>query len=120
MGEQIKRIRSKFNIVITNPEKVRKKLTSSKFGRIIAYCFRWIYLEPIFGSGTLEHERARFYRVDRDFRNLMKFAENDSRVCALCRYLNLNTILNNLLDQLSRCQSSLDKFLYVSALKVIL
>lgn len=77
---------------------------------------RWIYLEPIFGSGTLEHEKGRFYRLDRDFRNLMKFIENDSRVCALCRYLNLKVILDNLLDQLSRCQNSLDKFLTVISL----
>lgn len=82
--------------------------------------FRWIYLEPIFGSGTLEHEKGRFYRLDRDFRGLTKFVESDSRVCALCRYLNLRAILDNLLDQLSRCQNSLDTFLTVIKLCFLL
>lgn len=76
-------------------------------------------MEPIFGSGTLEHEKGRFQRLDRDFRNLIKFIDNDSRVCALCRYLNLRSILNNLSDQLSRCQNSLDKFLFASSSFVV-
>lgn len=74
---------------------------------------RWAYLEPIFGSGTLGHERNRFERLDRDFRHVMKFIGNDPRVGALCRYVNLKSVLENILDQLSRCQNSLDNFLTV-------
>ncbi|GJQ81470.1 btv [Trypoxylus dichotomus] len=72
---------------------------------------KWVYLEPIFGSGTLNHEAARFERLDRDFRNVLNFIEKDSRVCALLRYSNLRSVLENLQDQLVRCQKSLDEFL---------
>lgn len=85
----------------------------------INICFRWAYLEPIFGSGTLGHEKSRFERLDRDFRHVLKFIETDPRVGALCRYVNLKSVLENLLDQLSRCQNSLDNFLAVRIIKLI-
>ncbi|XP_017783105.1 PREDICTED: cytoplasmic dynein 2 heavy chain 1 [Nicrophorus vespilloides] len=72
---------------------------------------KWVYLEPIFGSGTLGQEKARFDKLERDFRNVLKFIENDSRVCALCRYPNLRAVFENLADQLGRCQKSLEDFL---------
>ncbi|XP_018579489.1 cytoplasmic dynein 2 heavy chain 1 [Anoplophora glabripennis] len=72
---------------------------------------KWVYLEPIFGSGTLSQEKSRFDRIDRDFRHILNFVEKDLRVAALCRYPNLRSLLESLLDQLSRCQNSLDNFL---------
>uniref|UniRef100_A0A6P7FU93 Cytoplasmic dynein 2 heavy chain 1 n=1 Tax=Diabrotica virgifera virgifera TaxID=50390 RepID=A0A6P7FU93_DIAVI len=72
---------------------------------------KWLYLEPIFGSGTLAQEKTRFDRIDRDFRHILLFIEKDLRVAALCRYPNLRSLLESTLDQLSRCQNSLDNFL---------
>lgn len=56
-------------------------------------------------------EKSRFERLDKDFRYLMSYIARDSRVTALSRYPNLRGILENINDQLSRCQNSLDNFL---------
>ncbi|XP_068082912.1 cytoplasmic dynein 2 heavy chain 1 [Anabrus simplex] len=72
---------------------------------------KWVYLEPIFGAGTLSQDRARFHRVDQDFRYIMGSVAKDNKVVSLCRISNLHQILNTLLDQLSRCQKSLNDFL---------
>ncbi|XP_074038391.1 dynein cytoplasmic heavy chain beethoven [Leptinotarsa decemlineata] len=72
---------------------------------------KWLYLEPIFVSGTLAQEKSRFERIDRDFRHILTFIEKDLRVAALCRYPNLRSLLETIMDQLSRCQISLDSFL---------
>lgn len=34
---------------------------------------KWVYLEPIFGRGSLPKEQARFKRVDDDFRLVNQF-----------------------------------------------
>lgn len=75
--------------------------------------FRWVYLEPIFGAGTLSQDQVRFQRVDQDFRYIMGDVARDNRVVSLCKISNLHQILNVLLDQLSRCQKSLNDFLEV-------
>lgn len=75
--------------------------------------FRWVYLEPIFSSGTLQQERSRFDRLDRDFRHIMSAVERDTRVMSLGRYPNIRTLLDTLQDLLNRCQNSLDDFLKV-------
>nr|XP_022905741.1 cytoplasmic dynein 2 heavy chain 1 [Onthophagus taurus] len=72
---------------------------------------KWVYLEPIFNTGTLIHEKSRFERLDKEFRHLLKFVRDDPRVCSLCRYGNVRSMLENLQDQLGRCQKSLDHFL---------
>ncbi|PSN45380.1 Cytoplasmic dynein 2 heavy chain 1 [Blattella germanica] len=72
---------------------------------------KWVYLEPIFGAGTLSQDQARFQRVDQDFRYIMGDVARDNKVVSLCRISNLHQILNTLLDQLSRCQKSLNDFL---------
>lgn len=74
---------------------------------------RWLYLEPIFGSGTLREEKHRFDKIDRDFRHIIAFIQKDTRVTALCRYSNLKSLIDGLLEQLSRCQLTLDNFLKV-------
>lgn len=73
-----------------------------------------MYLEPIFSSGTLEREKSRFLKIDKDFRHLMTFIEKDPRVSSLLRYANIRSALDNLQNQLSRCQQSLDEFLTVN------
>nr|CAD7453925.1 unnamed protein product [Timema tahoe] len=72
---------------------------------------KWVYLEPIFGAGTMSQDQARFQRVDHDFRYIMADVSRDSKVVSLCRISNLHQILSTLLDQLSRCQKSLNDFL---------
>jgi len=73
-----------------------------------------VYLEPIFGAGTLSQDQTRFRRVDQDFRSIMRDVAQESKVVSLCRISNLHQILHTLLDQLSRCQKSLNDFLEVS------
>lgn len=70
-----------------------------------------MYLEPIFSSGTLSNEKQRFDRIDRDVRHILTFIEKDTRVGALCRFPNLRSLLETILEQLGRCQTSLNKFL---------
>ncbi|XP_063237932.1 cytoplasmic dynein 2 heavy chain 1 [Bacillus rossius redtenbacheri] len=72
---------------------------------------KWVYLEPIFSAGTLTQDQARFQRIDQDFRYIMADVAKDQKVVSLCRINNLHQILNTLLDQLSRCQKSLNDFL---------
>lgn len=74
-----------------------------------------MYLEPIFGSGTLNIEKARFERVDRDLRLILgDLAKGDYRVIMLCKIPHLRSMLQMLLQQLTHCQKSLLDFLEVS------
>ncbi|XP_030763708.1 cytoplasmic dynein 2 heavy chain 1 [Sitophilus oryzae] len=72
---------------------------------------KWLYLEPIFSRGTLVQEKTRFDRLDRDFRKVMSLVDKDCRITELCRYPDLVLTLQNVLDQLTRCQHSLNDFL---------
>ncbi|XP_028320044.1 cytoplasmic dynein 2 heavy chain 1 isoform X2 [Gouania willdenowi] len=72
---------------------------------------RWVYLEPIFGRGALPREEARFKRVDEDFRSIMSDIQRDSRVVSLSSRAGIRTSLVAILDQLQRCQKSLNEFL---------
>ncbi|XP_046395709.1 cytoplasmic dynein 2 heavy chain 1 [Ischnura elegans] len=79
---------------------------------------KWLYLEPIFGSGVLASEGARFSRIDSDFRWVAKELAQEgfggsrgSRVSTLCRIPGLRQVLTSLVDQLARCQRSLNEFL---------
>lgn len=83
---------------------------------LLGHTFRWLYLEPIFGSGTVAKEKFRFDKIDRDFRHIIAFIEKDMRVTALCRYSNLKSLLDGLLEQLCRCQITLENFLEVKLL----
>lgn len=79
--------------------------------------FRWVYLEPIFGSGTLKIERGRFERVDRDLRLILSdLAAANYKVVTLCRIPHLHNTLQVLLQQLSHCQKSLLDYLEVNSL----
>ncbi|XP_034023634.1 cytoplasmic dynein 2 heavy chain 1 [Thalassophryne amazonica] len=72
---------------------------------------RWLYLEPIFGRGALPREEARFKRVDEDFRSIMSDIQRDSRVVSLSSRAGIRNSLVTILDQLQRCQKSLNEFL---------
>ncbi|XP_041658498.1 cytoplasmic dynein 2 heavy chain 1 isoform X2 [Cheilinus undulatus] len=72
---------------------------------------RWVYLEPIFGRGALPREEARFKRVDEDFRSIMSDIQRDNRVVSLSSRAGIRNSLVTLLDQLQRCQKSLNEFL---------
>uniref|UniRef100_A0A7N9ATV1 Cytoplasmic dynein 2 heavy chain 1 n=1 Tax=Mastacembelus armatus TaxID=205130 RepID=A0A7N9ATV1_9TELE len=72
---------------------------------------RWVYLEPIFGRGALPREEARFKRVDDDFRSIMSDIQRDNRVVSLSSRAGIRNSLVTILDQLQRCQKSLNEFL---------
>ncbi|XP_043547742.1 cytoplasmic dynein 2 heavy chain 1 isoform X2 [Chiloscyllium plagiosum] len=72
---------------------------------------KWVYLEPIFGRGALPKEQGRFKRVDDDFRSIMADVERDNRVTSLCMRAGIRHSLITILDQLQRCQKSLNEFL---------
>ncbi|XP_047450013.1 cytoplasmic dynein 2 heavy chain 1 isoform X3 [Mugil cephalus] len=72
---------------------------------------RWVYLEPIFGRGALPREEARFKRVDEDFRSIMSDIQRDNRVVSLSSRAGIRSSLVTILDQLQRCQKSLNEFL---------
>ncbi|XP_015052343.2 cytoplasmic dynein 2 heavy chain 1 [Drosophila yakuba] len=72
---------------------------------------RWVYLEPVFGSGTLQQEQALFKRIDKDFRFVMREIEMDPRVTSLTKINNITTIVNALETQLARCQQNLMSYI---------
>ncbi|XP_023565248.1 cytoplasmic dynein 2 heavy chain 1 [Octodon degus] len=72
---------------------------------------KWVYLEPIFGRGALPKEQTRFNRVDEDFRSIMTDIKKDNRVTTLTTHAGIRNALLTILDQLQRCQKSLNEFL---------
>ncbi|GAB6032228.1 Cytoplasmic dynein 2 heavy chain 1 [Chamberlinius hualienensis] len=72
---------------------------------------KWIYLEPIFGRGALSKENSRFQQINRDFKSIMTDVTVNGRVTSLCSISNLRSALTTLLDQLQRCQKSLNDYL---------
>ncbi|XP_030099868.1 cytoplasmic dynein 2 heavy chain 1 isoform X1 [Mus musculus] len=72
---------------------------------------KWVYLEPIFGRGALPKEQTRFNKVDEDFRSIMMDIRKDSRVTTLTTHAGIRNTLLTILDQLQRCQKSLNEFL---------
>ncbi|XP_037796301.1 LOW QUALITY PROTEIN: cytoplasmic dynein 2 heavy chain 1-like [Penaeus monodon] len=72
---------------------------------------KWVYLEPIFGRGALPNEQGRFRRVDDDFKAIMADVARDNKVVSLCKINGIRNTLTTLLDQLARCQKSLNEYL---------
>ncbi|XP_032668403.1 cytoplasmic dynein 2 heavy chain 1 [Odontomachus brunneus] len=70
---------------------------------------KWIYLDPVYGSGAAPSDSGRWSRADKEFRHLMGDVSRDPRVPSL-RRLPLPALIN-LKDLLDRCQKSLDEFL---------
>mmetsp|Transcript_41826 Transcript_41826/g.82044 ORF Transcript_41826/g.82044 Transcript_41826/m.82044 type:complete len:4055 (+) Transcript_41826:307-12471(+) len=72
---------------------------------------KWVYLEPIFGRGSLPQEQARFKRIDNEFRGIMDDLATNPNVINLAAMPNLRDTTRTLLDQLERCQKALNDFL---------
>ncbi|CAH8846367.1 unnamed protein product [Trichobilharzia szidati] len=75
---------------------------------------KWIYLEPIMSRGALHKESARYAQIDTEFRQLMSSIKADNRVVSLVNGMKgtaLKENLNNLQDQLARCQRALNEYL---------
>ncbi|VDM55898.1 unnamed protein product [Angiostrongylus costaricensis] len=71
---------------------------------------KWVYLEPIFGRGALPAEASRFARVDSEFRLILNIVR-DARLVSLCSRQSLRKSLEQIIDQLNRCQKALNQFL---------
>uniref|UniRef100_A0AC35UGK5 Cytoplasmic dynein 2 heavy chain 1 n=1 Tax=Rhabditophanes sp. KR3021 TaxID=114890 RepID=A0AC35UGK5_9BILA len=72
---------------------------------------KWIYLEPIFGRGSLPAEASRFNRVDIEFRSILNEIVRDKRLISLTSRKGLKNSLEQIIDQLNRCQKALNQFL---------
>uniref|UniRef100_A0A1I7UMZ6 Cytoplasmic dynein 2 heavy chain 1 n=1 Tax=Caenorhabditis tropicalis TaxID=1561998 RepID=A0A1I7UMZ6_9PELO len=72
---------------------------------------KWIYLEPIFGRGALPSEASRFSRVDSEYRAILNDVAKDARLVSLCGRQSLKKTLEQIVDQLNRCQKALNQFL---------
>ncbi|XP_040163455.1 cytoplasmic dynein 2 heavy chain 1 [Anopheles arabiensis] len=72
---------------------------------------RWIYLEPIFGVGTLKKEEAVFRSIDKNFRYIMKEIADDPRVVSVNKINNVLSIIETLQGQIARCQNALSAYI---------
>jgi dynein heavy chain 2 len=72
---------------------------------------KWLYLEPIFGRGSLPGEAARFNRVDVELRVVLSDIEKDSRLVTFVSRQAMGRTLEQVGDQLNRCQKALNDFL---------
>ncbi|XP_055594856.1 cytoplasmic dynein 2 heavy chain 1 [Uranotaenia lowii] len=72
---------------------------------------KWIYLEPIFGVGTLKREEAVFKSIDKNFRYIMKEVADDPRVVSVNKINNILSIIETLQNQISRCQNALSSYI---------
>ncbi|XP_001847712.2 cytoplasmic dynein 2 heavy chain 1 [Culex quinquefasciatus] len=72
---------------------------------------KWIYLQPIFGAGTLKKEEAVFKSIDKNFRYIMKEIADDPRVVSVNRINNVLSIIETLQSQISRCQNALSSYI---------
>ncbi|XP_029665147.1 cytoplasmic dynein 2 heavy chain 1 [Formica exsecta] len=70
---------------------------------------KWIYLDPVYGSGAAPNDSGKWSRADKEFRYIIGEVSRDPRVPFL-RRLSLPALIN-LKDLLDRCQKSLDEFL---------
>ena len=78
---------------------------------------KWVYLDPIFSRGALPQEQPRFKKLDDEFRGIMLGIQKDPKVVALCSVPGIKDTLNNILDQLEKCQKALNNFLEEKRLK---
>lgn len=65
----------------------------------------------MFSHGVLESEQQRFRRINDEFRTVMQEVFKDSRVVSLGKQVGIGNRLTTLVDQLARCQTSLNEFL---------
>eukprot|EP00931_Biecheleriopsis_adriatica_P043590 TRINITY_DN24917_c0_g1_i1.p1 TRINITY_DN24917_c0_g1~~TRINITY_DN24917_c0_g1_i1.p1 ORF type:complete len:4311 (+),score=994.91 TRINITY_DN24917_c0_g1_i1:69-13001(+) len=72
---------------------------------------KWVYLEPIFGRGSLPREKERFDKVNNQYRQNMKNVGAAKKVNYLCTVRGLKDQFSTMADQLERCQRALNSFL---------
>ncbi len=75
---------------------------------------KWVYLYPVFISGSgraLPTEFPRFQRVDNDYRDVFSYLNSDNRVMRLLQYPDVTKQLQNMNDQLERSQKALFEYL---------
>jgi len=72
---------------------------------------KWVYLEPIFGRGSLPREKERFDKVNSQYRQIMKNIGASKKVNYLCTIRGLKEQFTQMADQLERCQKALNNFL---------
>lgn len=72
---------------------------------------KWIYLEPIFSSGTLRSGDSSFHRIDKDFRYIMRDIASNPKVITLGKINNVQMIIDSLLNQLQHCQNTLSTYM---------
>ncbi|XP_060838419.1 cytoplasmic dynein 2 heavy chain 1 [Rhopalosiphum padi] len=74
---------------------------------------KWLYLDPIFGSGALKIDKEvklRFDRVDRDFKYILQ-QSLDSKVLQFLKINNIKNLLESMLNLLATTKKSLNDFL---------
>lgn len=82
----------------------------------IYFWYRWLYLDPIFGSGALKIDKEvklRFDRVDRDFKYILQ-QSLDSKVLQFLKINNIKNLLESMLNLLATTKKSLNDFLEVN------
>lgn len=104
-------IESELRCISANTQLISKTRTIKKK----KFYSRWVYLEPVFGAGTLRNEEALFRRIDKDFRYVMREIQADPRIISLIKINNISTIVNSLETQLTRCQNNLMTYIMVSS-----
>ncbi|KAH9577240.1 Dynein heavy chain [Trypanosoma melophagium] len=72
---------------------------------------KWVYLEPIFRRGALPQEQERFARIDKEYLLVMSTIAKDNRLVALAEHKEYKEVLQNVLEQLERCQRALNQYL---------
>jgi len=72
---------------------------------------KWVYLEPIFGRGSMPREKERFDKLNAQYRQIMKSVGHNKKVNYLCTVRGLKDQFSTLADQLERCQRALNDFL---------
>lgn len=72
---------------------------------------KWIYLEPIFSSGTMRSGDLSFNRIDKDFRYIMRDIASNPKIITLVKINNIQMIIESLLNQLQHCQNTLAAYM---------
>lgn len=72
---------------------------------------KWVYLEPIFGRGSLPKEKERFDKINNQYRQNMKNVAAAKKVNYLCTVRGIKDQFVTMADQLERCQRALVSFL---------
>ena len=74
-------------------------------------CFYVFFVRDFIGRGALPSETGRFNRVDMELRVILGDITKDSRLIALAQRNTLGRSLEQIHDQLARCQRALQEFL---------